>query len=298
MSLIASSKGTKSFGCINIAICVANGLKWLNFQCRKGRVLYINLEIIDSSFYKRVNEVYSQFENYEELEAFDIWNLRNHCTTIEELETELNRLTDYDLFIIDPVYKLNIGDENSASEQTKFFNHLDNIASENNTAVLVSHHHTKGPQSGKKAIDRASGSGVWGRAVDAMIDLTEVNCCPPLELAGAQGFVASFVVRDFVTPSPVGVWWNYPIHRIDKTGSIINSASDDVGSQTVNAKRAFYVNAIERVIAEKGECSQRDLVAETGKSTNTVKDWVSKLDGYEFAGVNSAGSPLIVRVSK
>lgn len=41
-------------------------------------------------------------------------------------------------------------------------------------AVIYCHHHSKGAQGGKKAIDRASGSGVFARDPDAILDLSEL----------------------------------------------------------------------------------------------------------------------------
>lgn len=42
-------------------------------------------------------------------------------------------------------------------------------------AVIYCHHHSKGSQGGKKFMDRASGSGVFARDPDALLDLTELE---------------------------------------------------------------------------------------------------------------------------
>ena len=40
--------------------------------------------------------------------------------------------------------------------------------------MIYCHHHSKGAQGGKRSMDRASGSGVFARDPDAMLDMTEL----------------------------------------------------------------------------------------------------------------------------
>ena len=72
------------------------------------------------------------------------------------------------------------GDENSAAEMSEFCRHLDRIARDCNATLVFCHHHSKGAQGGKRSMDRASGSGVFARDPDALIDLL------PLESESAR----------------------------------------------------------------------------------------------------------------
>ena len=65
--------------------------------------------------------------------------------------------------IIDPIYKVITGDENSADQMAHFCNQFDKICTELGCAVIYCHHHSKGNQGFKKSMDRASGSGVFAR---------------------------------------------------------------------------------------------------------------------------------------
>src|SRR5690625_4163134 len=56
-----------------------------------------------------------------------------------------------------------------------FTNQFDKIATELGSSVIYCHHHSKGGQGNKKSMDRASGSGVFARDPDALIDLTELE---------------------------------------------------------------------------------------------------------------------------
>ena len=52
---------------------------------------------------------------------------------------------------------------------------LETLASDSGAAILYVHHHAKGGQGKKNSIDRASGSGVFGRFGDAIIDVAELH---------------------------------------------------------------------------------------------------------------------------
>lgn len=64
---------------------------------------------------------------------------------------------------------------NSADQMANFCNQFDKVCTELGCAVIYCHHHSKGSQGGKKSMDRASGSGVFARDPDALLDLTELE---------------------------------------------------------------------------------------------------------------------------
>ena len=80
----------------------------------------------------------------------------------------------YKAVIIDPIYKVITGDENSADQMAKFCNQFDKVCTELGAAVIYCHHHSKGSQGQKKSMDRASGSGVFARDPDALLDIIEL----------------------------------------------------------------------------------------------------------------------------
>ena len=276
MALVGPSKIGKTIACIHLAVCVQNGLRWFNFSCTKGRVLYLNFEVEASSFLHRVNLIYEQYAAYLPLESFDILNLRGYDIRIEELVNKLDTLDGYDLFVVDPQYKINAGDENSASEQGAFFNHIDHIANKHNTSVVICHHHSKYSKMGCKAIDRASGSGVLGRSVDAFIDMIEVeNCEPPEKYAGAKALVLTPILRDFKEIEPFGLWWKFPNHFIDETGEIIAQYSRKASSST-NSERDAFLRVFNAIFEEKGKVSRKELLNKTSiKDVRTIDKKVS-----------------------
>lgn len=57
MMVGGASKVGKTFLLIELAFAIATGTKWLGMQCRKGRVLYVNLEVDSASFLHRCKEI-------------------------------------------------------------------------------------------------------------------------------------------------------------------------------------------------------------------------------------------------
>ena len=92
----------------------------------------------------------------------DIWNLRGKSVPMDQLAPKLIRRAakkNYIAIIIDPIYKVITGDENSADQMANFCNQFDKVCTELGCAVIYCHHHSKGAQGGKRSMDRASGSG-------------------------------------------------------------------------------------------------------------------------------------------
>ena len=276
MALVGASKIGKTMTASHLAVCIQNGLKWLNFNCRKGNVLYLNFEVQGNSYSHRVNKIYQEYAKYAPLEPFDILNLRGYDVGIEELQNRLDMLENYDIFIIDPQFKVNLGDENSAAEQAAFFNHIDHIANKHNTSVVVCHHHSKYSKLGVKAIDRASGSGVMARSVDAYLDMIEVdNCEPPQHLKGARALVLTPIMRDFEDIAPIGLWYKYPRHFIDETGEIMAQYTRK-GSSSSNDEREAFLKVFNAILEEKGKVSRKELLSKTSiKDVRTIDKKVS-----------------------
>lgn len=178
MLISGPSKAGKSFLQIELAIAIAEGKKWLQWDCARGRVMYVNLELDRASCLHRFKDVYTALGwEPSRLNNIDIWNLRGQSAPMDKLAPRLIRRAkekNYAAVIIDPIYKIITGDENSASEMAKFCNQFDKIAKELECAVIYCHHHSKGMQGGKRAMDRASGSGVFARDPDALLDMIEL----------------------------------------------------------------------------------------------------------------------------
>lgn len=179
MLMAGPSKAGKSFALIELTIAIAEGREWLGWLCTQGKVLYVNLELDRASCLHRFKDVYDSLGwSPDNLKNIDIWNLRGKSVPMDKLAPKLIRRAskkDYIAVIIDPIYKVLTGDENSADQMAHFTNQFDKVCTELGSSVIYCHHHSKGSQGGKKSMDRASGSGVFARDPDALIDLVELE---------------------------------------------------------------------------------------------------------------------------
>ena len=177
--LAGPSKAGKSYALIQLCCAIAEGRPWMGFSCAQGRVLYVNLELDRASCFHRFRDVYEALGwRPKNVDSIDIWNLRGRSIPMDKLAPKLIRRAlkkNYIAVIIDPIYKVITGDENSADQMANFCNQFDKVCTELGCAVIYCHHHSKGSQGAKRSMDRASGSGVFARDPDALLDLIELE---------------------------------------------------------------------------------------------------------------------------
>ena len=228
MLISGSSKAGKSFLLMELCIAIAEGTEWLGFDCKKGRVLYVNLEIDPASAVNRFLKIYEALGiGINNADNIVLWNLRGHAVPLDQLVPKLiRRVRDMqlDAIVIDPIYKVITGDENNASEMGAFCNQFDKICAETGCSAIYCHHHSKGAQGMKKAMDRASGSGVFARDPDAQLDIIQLELSENLENCVRDGNATAWrletSLREFKNIEPLNFWFEYPIHMLDKSGEL------------------------------------------------------------------------------
>jgi len=219
------SKAGKSFGLMQLCLAIGSGAEWLGMQAKQGRILYVNLEIDRASTVRRFIDIATCMEL--KIENIDVWNLRGKACPLNELAPRLVRRMrnkNYLAVVIDPLYKILTGDENSAADMTYFCNQLDYVATETKTAVIFASHFSKGSQGSKRSIDRTSGSGVFGRDPDAVMTMTE------LDTPDGNAYRIEFTLREFAAPEPINVKFRYPLQVIDESLSEAKAVGDDARS--------------------------------------------------------------------
>ena len=228
MLISGPSKAGKSFLLMELAIAITEGRKWLGFPCKKGRVLYVNLEIDRASCIHRFANIYDALHIRKPCaENLVLWNLRGKAVPLDKLVPQLvRRVRDqhFDAIIIDPIYKVITGDENSASDMAFFCNQFDKICAETGCAAIYCHHHSKGDQGNRKAADRASGSGVFARDPDAQLDVIELQLDGDMkyeaEAFGRTAWRLESSLREFQNIVPVDFWFDYPVHTLERSADL------------------------------------------------------------------------------
>lgn len=184
MMLAGPSKAGKSYMLIGLCVALAEGREWVGWPCAQTKVLYINLEVDSASAMRRFKAVYEALGwAPKNIRNIEVWNLRGKAIPMDKLSPKLIRRAikkGYGAIILDPIYKVITGDENSADEMAHFCNQFDLLANQLGAAMIYCHHHSKGYQGGKKSMDRSSGSGVFARDPDAYLDMTELEKTPEI----------------------------------------------------------------------------------------------------------------------
>ena len=240
MLISGASKAGKSFLLMELCIALAEGREWLGFQCRKSRVMYVNLEIDPDSSYGRFKAIYRALGiEHGNTDDLSVWDLRGKAMPLNRLVPGLVwwlRRGRFDAVVVDPIYKVITGDENSASDMGAFCNQFDRICDESGCSVIYCHHHSKGYQGSKRSMDRASGSGVFARDPDAQLDLIQLELTPEQQLRLQDGNATAWrmesSLREFANIKPVDLWFDYPIHRVDRSGMLADSFAE--GSPEAN----------------------------------------------------------------
>ena len=321
----------------------------------------MNLELDRASCLHRFRDVYQALGwQPRNLQNIDIWNLRGKSVPMDKLAPKLIRRAakkDYIAVIIDPIYKVITGDENSADQMAAFCNQFDKICTELGTAVIYCHHHSKGAQGGKRSMDRASGSGVFARDPDALLDLIELelteallkqeenkavcdacmqylnahyqdwedevsqdDMCSQTQMtaycrkkipAGQERLLEQMIedakeknrsktawriegtLREFPKFQPVNVWFDYPVHKIDRIGSLHDIQPEmespgwkkgaDANKKSAKERKEERKKAIEEAMenCNFGDTPTLDeLAGYLGVSKRTARDRINEHGGY------------------
>lgn len=201
-----SSKAGKSWLLLYLALCVATGSQFFRRATKRGPVLYVNLEILPCFMATRVQVIvnHCKLESPTKLDILNLRGITADFDTVVQQIIELAEKGNYCMIIIDPIYKLTGGkSENAAGGVGALCLQLERVAERTGAAVVYAHHFTKGKQTQKKAIDRLSGSGVYGRDADSLIlltDHTQPHC-----------FTVDLILRNMPPQDSFVMEWQYPV---------------------------------------------------------------------------------------
>lgn len=309
MLIAGPSKAGKSFALIQLCISIAEGKPWFGFDCTQGKVLYVNLELDRASCLHRFKDVYEALEQQPiNIGNISIWNLRGKSLPMDQLAPKLIRRAqkrNYKAIIIDPIYKVITGDENSADQMANFCNQFDKVCTELKCAVIYCHHHSKGSQTGKRSMDRASGSGVFARDPDALLDLLELELenmnedklqDAPIDTSQCTAWRMEGTLREYPKFKPVDLWFEYPIHKVDTNGFLAMAQFDSPqqkGANVINKrkkaakekKKEQIVDAFNIADAENGFTGQVEIkrVAELMEvSEKTLRRYLKESPVYNI----------------
>jgi RecA-family ATPase len=178
MLFTGGSKAKKTWLMMDAALSVISAGEFLGHRCNIGNVLYINFELMPWFARDRFDHIRKSRGLAPELtDRLKIWNLRGYSAPFEVIRPKFLEYISsekYSMIIIDPLYKtLGARDENNAGDINSLMNEITLLAEHTGASVVVATHQTKGNSAGKKNVDMASGSGVFGRDPDTIMSIVE-----------------------------------------------------------------------------------------------------------------------------
>lgn len=209
MVLGGGSKSFKTWCLADCALSIATGSSWWGREVRQGRAIYLNFEVQDGFFRRRLMTI-AEAKGVKLPRELAVWNLRGHCSDHRILLpklTEQLRGQDFSAIFLDPAYKLMHGSENAQEEVAALMNSIERLGEATGAATVFGAHFAKGSAAQKEAIDRISGSGVFARDPDTILTMTRHK--------EKDVFVIDPILRNCPPVDPFCVRWEFPLMRAD-----------------------------------------------------------------------------------
>ena len=142
----------------------------------------------------------------------------------------------------------------------------------------------------KKAMDRASGSGVFARDPDAQLDIIELEMTEEVQCHAAEtkgtAWRLETSLREFPNIVPMEFWFEYPLHRVDRweelkklpaqgtfeAGKVKNKCHKTAEEAKEEFRNAFALQCIAR-----DEVPISEMAELLGVEENTIYKKVGKL---------------------
>lgn len=283
MIVVGDSKMGKSYTLIDLTEAICTGNYWIQYPCMRGKVFYVNCEIDPSEFKVRQHKVWDDRIGHGQDKRdvtfikrnFYTWNLKGRVSLLEDLAPKLIRRVlkygppgTFAAIVLDPVYKLNGGDDNDPKMVTKFTNALDRIVRECGCSVIYAHHHPKGTAGQKKSMDRMAGSGVYARDADTVIDFTTLFMTDDdrekTRIDDTPAYRMMFTCRSFKAPNPKSVLFRFPrFYEEERLDRFKTEGEDPAREQAARNAEANEQDWIAKATATRSaydECAASDTI--------------------------------------
>jgi RecA-family ATPase len=138
-------------------------------------------------------------------------------------------------------------------------------------------------------MDRASGSGVFARDADALLDMIQLE----VDQVGVPGtgWRLEGTLREFRTFEPLNLWFEYPIHKIDDSGTLASLTPDaekepwkksqEVRQKKKEAKKSQMESAYNACLIN-GDVTVTDMANYLETTDRTVRRYINENKMFEY----------------
>lgn len=276
------SKTYKSWAMCDMTLSAATGASWLGFETEFTPALYVNFELKEYYFQRRLKAIKKAKQLELRKEALMIWNLRGYAITLGNFISELLRLIEQygrKLVVIDPFYKLlgERADERASVDMAPILLAFDGINRKTGASVVASAHFNKGNQASKEPLDRISGGSYLNRDPDALLTVSNHE---------NQGeFIFDFFLRDHPPLDSFTVKWAHPL--------LVKSGSDPEKIKRLGRNTAYPASDLYDLISEfDGEFMTESL----WKKAEEQLGWKRRTFFVKFAELKKAKKIYVSKI--
>ena len=240
--LVGPPKAGKSMEAIHLALCIATGGEWLGRKCHIYNVLYVNVEISEAEFAHRVDcarknmglawyECEGRFKMVTLTGQRDAEGKRYKMPKLVDELIQAHEEYPFDVCVIDPIYKLEDGDENTADGTNDFLAEMDRLNIATGCATMYVHHTGKGGAGNRSVWETGRGSSNFANDAYAVVSFEELYLSPKANEAAwdemlhmgiadpsQAAYRIRFGTRGFQAPPSVNAIKRYPFYEVDEDG--------------------------------------------------------------------------------
>lgn len=216
----APAKLGKSLFATGLSLGLAAGQDVMNFKIPKPRrVLYFDAEVGERGMQERLRSMTSALKCTPTALHENLFFCCDRTVSLTDTAGLLSiqdaiENTKPDLIVLDPLYKLQRGDENSSRDMSDFFKICDNLNSRYNCAICIIHHHGKSKDSTQSTPAHLNrGSSTIADWPDTLMTFQNKSKNPDTNAHRAK---LSFTLRNDREPEPFlyernedNLWWEY-----------------------------------------------------------------------------------------
>ncbi len=279
LAIISSSKLYKSMLSLQMALSLTAGRNFLTWRVTRPRkVLYIQFEIKDDHFHRRIKRMARAMGiTAEDLgDRLQIINARGMgISGPAGIERILKVAMDFhpEVIFFDPLYKLATGVENAAEDAKIILNAFDVLAEKTGAAIVYIHHDAKGSPGDRDIRDRGAGSNVLARDYDACFTMTSHASDP-------DAIVIEVLLRNYRPQEPFTIIWT-----VDESGGYRFETSADILPEKKTSKTratqpplSIYLPIAASILGNKETevgTFKTTLKTQTGLSDHRIRDFLT-----------------------
>lgn len=164
--LFAPAKSGKSTLCLQLARCVGSKEEFLGIPTQQGSVLYVQCELGEEILQARLKQTGKDYPN---VFVGTTFSMKLDSNAGQKQLWKALEAVEPNVLILDPKYKMIMGDENESAEMMPICDFLDSIIEGFNCSILLIDH------AGKDLSKRGRGSSVWEDWVDSYLQMQRTS---------------------------------------------------------------------------------------------------------------------------